>query len=510
MANPNKHLLPTFKQAVFAACFGIIFGLLLSYSMDKHQPLTVGKIEKETKVDIVQKESVESKKTGFFNIPKITFWPTLTNRTNILLMGVDSNGRNTKRFEHTRSDTMILASIDPYNKKVGLISIPRDSRMRVSEKVGLEKINSAHALGGPELAVKAIEKALSIPIDHYIVIDRVGVKDVFKMVGPVEVNVEKRMRYHDRAAGLHIDLKPGLQELDPEQVEQYLRFRYDQKGDIGRIARQQWFLRQAQKKLKDPSVLLKIPEMIQVANTYVHTDMSVQDMTALIGFGKDINSESIETATLPGEASTIHGGSYWIIDPEASALVLKRLAGVSPSVQRIAEATSEYEEDDIDVDIAFEEDYSPELHTNDSFQKVWSDSISEKPYSVKIRYPRGQEQTARDFQQSLSLAGYKVRSLVRCRLGDCQHEKIELNSFRADDSVSSYLKKKFPEFKSWAIVMSPSQKTRTDLTIQITPETQALLPHEAVKATFDFEVSGYGLGEIKSSRAKKSSRYNKG
>ncbi|MEZ4490478.1 MAG: LCP family protein [Cyanobacteriota/Melainabacteria group bacterium] len=513
----TRQYFPSISQALMAAILGIAIGLLFSYGQErprKAQPLVAHS---------PGAAAPQAEAPALFDMSKVKLWPSLSGRTNILLMGVDSNGKNTKRFENTRSDTMILASIDPFNKKVGLISIPRDSRVRIPEKNHLDKINAAHALGGPELAVRTVESALSVPVDHYVVIDRVGLRDVFEAIGPVTVNVENRMRYRDRASGLDIDLQPGVQELDAHQVEEYLRFRHDQKGDIGRIARQQWFLRQAQNKLKDPSVILKIPNLIQFASNYVVTDMSVQDMTALFGFAKDIGADSIETATLPGEGATIHGGSYWVIDPEASALVLKRLAGVSPSVARIADATSEqdtdedlvYGTDTFDSEFPFQRNRM-KFPDNDSFQNSYSAAFSKRPYAVVIRYPRGQEDTAKDFQDSLLQAGYKVRSMIRCRPGDCKHEQIELNSFRADDTITESLKEKFPTFKGWAVVMNPSQRTRTDMTIQIAPETSPLLPSDSVKATYDYSIQsvrpgrGFRPGEIKSLNISRPARFNKG
>lgn len=504
MPNQSNHsYFPTLTQGLLAAIFGVLLGLALSYGMDRGRvQVSKAPITSENSQSLVSQKVEEAK--SLLDPSRIKLWPTLNNRTNILLMGVDSNGKHTKRFENTRSDTMILASIDPFNKKVGLISIPRDSRVRIPEREDhLDKINAAHALGGPELAVKTVETALSVPIDHYVVIDRVGLKDVFEMVGPVEVKVEKRMRYRDRAAGLDIDLEPGVQELNAQQVEQYLRFRYDHKGDIGRIDRQQWFMRQAQKKLRDPAVLLKIPQLIQFASNYVVTDMTVQDMTALTAFAKDLGSDSIETATLPGEGETIHGGSYWVVNPEATALVLKRLAGVTPSVSRIAEATSDrIPLDGVEADSELAQEIRPGHRSFRSFMKNDYSSTAEtleKPLSVVIRYPRGQEETAKDFENTLSQAGYRVRSLIRCRVNECQHEQIELNSIRADAGTSEYLRTKFPRLKEWAVVMNPHVRTRTDMTLLITPDTAPLLPTDTVKATLDYSIHGFHTGEIKSS-----------
>ena len=83
-------------------------------------------------------------------------------------MGVDSNGRDTERFTGCRSDTMMIASLDPASGKASLVSLPRDSRVRIAENHGVDKINAAHALGGPELAVKTVSEDFGVPIDHYV------------------------------------------------------------------------------------------------------------------------------------------------------------------------------------------------------------------------------------------------------------------------------------------------------------------------------------------------------
>ena len=167
-----------------------------------------------------------------------------------------------------------------------------------------------------------------MPIDRYVVVDTQGLKDLFEVLGPVQVLVEKSMHYQDRPAGLKVQLEPGLQQLDASQTEQYVRYRHDGKGDIGRIERQQWFVRQVAQKLKDPAVILKIPQLIKLANDYVQTDLTLDEMLRIATFAKDIKSDQVETAMLPGRATTMDGISYWLPDQEAGALVFNRLAGV--------------------------------------------------------------------------------------------------------------------------------------------------------------------------------------
>ena len=476
-----------------AAVMGIGVGLLLSQNSQHGAESLVSSVPGTSSSDArVQKTS-----KGLFELPQVNLVPRLSRRKNILLMGVDSNGRNAKRFEHTRSDTMILANLDPVEGKVGLLSIPRDSRVRISGQESLDKINSAHALGGPELAVKTVEDDFGITIDNYMVIDTQGLKNVFEMIGPVEVLVEKRMRYRDRASGLTIDLEPGKQMLDAGQVEQYLRFRHDAKGDIGRVERQQWFLRQALRKMREPSFLLKLPKVLEFTNEYVVTDLSVGDLTELFGFAKDLKAHQVETAMLPGEARMISGGSYWVPDPEATAVVINRLTGCSPSVYHIANATRRggIGEEDDDGTLSYASFGLSDNDQEDSLERA------SRPMSVSIKYPKGQEETAKDFAIALEKQGYSVRSRVRINQSDCQHETITLSSFRADRSTVDELKKHFPDLKSWAIVMNPTNHTRIDLTLNLSPDTIPLLPPTTVQA--DFDLSDIINGEVKAGKLRK-------
>ncbi|MBA3860189.1 MAG: hypothetical protein C0507_25055, partial [Cyanobacteria bacterium PR.3.49] len=326
-----------------ATLFGVLVGLtIIHYTKRPIFPFLPGA---HVAPVVVTEERAPKQASSFPSLPKISLLPQLDRSMNILCMGVDSNGRHAQRFLNTRSDTMMLVHIDPDLKRVGVVSIPRDSRVKLPGAHGIDKINSAHALGGPQLAVDAVKEAFAVPIDHYVVVDTEGLKKLFHALGPVEVMVEKRMRYRDRAAGLYVDLQPGLQTLDPKQAEEYVRFRHDPKGDIGRIERQQWFLRQVTKKLKEPSVILKLPDIFKFATDYVVTDMNAEDMAKVAYFGKDIQPSQVQTATLPGHAEYIHGGSYWIPDPEACSVVFSRLLNEKISVAEQEEQRQDFGSD---------------------------------------------------------------------------------------------------------------------------------------------------------------------
>lgn len=442
--------LPSTLQVILAAVTGVCIGLVI---VGIRQPVS-------SRAALSQK-SFPTQLTGAFNnFAKVL--PGLDRRMTVLLMGVDSNGRHTERFLNTRSDTMAIISLDPYTKKVGVVSIPRDSRVNLASHHGIDKINAAHAFGGPELAVRTTQEAFGVYIDRYIVIDARGLKKLFQVLGPVEVVVEKKLRYRDRAARLNVALDPGVQTLDAEQIEQYVRFRHDARGDLGRIERQQWFLRQMVNKFKEPQVLLKLPDLFNVAREYVVTNLSIDEMARIASFAKDIQPHQIETATLPGRAECIDGGSYWLPDMQASALVLNRITGTPIS--------SAIYTDTLDGQAAYASSLSEQ---------------NQKPISVVLKYPKGKETVATHFEAAITNAGYVVRYKIRTDISDCQHEQIIQNSLRADDQLTLRLRHTIPDLKNWATAVSLDLHSPTDFTLVLTPSSDLPIARELVKAAND-------------------------
>ena len=260
-----------------------------------------------------------SKDKPEFNLP---FGPR---RQNILLLGVDSNGADSDLWVGTRTDTIILLNIDPKTKTVNAISIPRDSKVYLPKGMGVQKINAAHAIGGIGMTVKTVEDTLGVHVDKYIMFHDEGVRAIVKALGGVDIYVEKNMHYNDNAGHLHINFTKGKHHLTDKDVVEYLRFRHDAMGDIGRTQRQQWFLRGLLADLQKPETIIKIPEIVSVANKYVKTDMSPYEMTQYAALAKHFDMDNIEIAMLPG-APNKHGYiSYWILDPDKTQEVVDRL-----------------------------------------------------------------------------------------------------------------------------------------------------------------------------------------
>lgn len=246
-------------------------------------------------------------------------------RQNILFLGVDASGSPEDLWSGTRTDTMILVNIDPKSKSINALSIPRDSKIYLPNDNGVNKINAAHAIGGIEMTKRTVEDTLGVKIDRYIMVHDSAVKEIVDAMDGVDIYVEKPMHYNDYSGKLHINFDKGIHHLSGQKAVEYLRFRHDALGDIGRTQRQQWFLRSLLKELQSPKTIAKIPDIISVAKKYVKTDMSLYEMSQYAALAKHIDMDKIEVAMLPGAPNQKGYISYWILDPEKTQEVVNRV-----------------------------------------------------------------------------------------------------------------------------------------------------------------------------------------
>jgi polyisoprenyl-teichoic acid--peptidoglycan teichoic acid transferase len=496
---PNQPSMPSSGQILLATLTGVAIGLALS-NFYKH-PTQVKTAQARpdqiaSQLSLASGPSHESRPKGLLDFSDVSLWPKLEGRMNVLLMGVDSNGRDTERFTGCRSDTMMIASLDPKSHRVSLVSLPRDSRVRIADNHGVDKINAAHALGGPELAVKTVSEDFAVPIDHYIVIDAQGLKKAFEVLGPVDVLVEKPMHYRDRAGHLNIALEPGVVSMDAAKLEEYVRFRHDAKGDIGRIERQQWFMRQVKKKLEEPQVLLKLPQLFKLAGDYVRTDLSMEEMAKLAGFSKDIKPGEIQTAMLPGVGTTVYGGSYWLPDAEGAAIVLHRLLGSPLAAGTIANNTG------LTIRTVASDSRAPDsadaanidldaLAThNDNVNAALAASYNDKPLSVIVRYPRGGEELAKALEGRLAAKGLIVKYRQRGESSECAHEQIIATSYRADDDRTAKLKGSVGELEPFAVSLNLDPRASSDFIVILSPNSKIAAPEPTTEISDAQSTSG--------------------
>lgn len=228
----------------------------------------------------------------------------------VMIMGVDE-----REGDVGRSDTLMVATLDPKKKKAAILSIPRDTRVKIKGN-GFDKINAAYAYGGYQLTQDTVENLLGVQMEHYVIINIQSFKKIIDAIGGVDINVEKRMYYEDiwdDDGGLLIDLQPGMQHMDGKTAITYVRYR-DEEGDIGRISRQQKFMQAVMDKLTSPAIIPRIPAIVKEVVSSIRTDLSVKQIIEFLTTLKEAKHSGLQSEMLPGKPVYIDGVSYWVPD----------------------------------------------------------------------------------------------------------------------------------------------------------------------------------------------------
>lgn len=248
------------------------------------------------------------------------------NRLTGLVIGVDKQG--------LRTDVMFVATVDKEKGKIDVISIPRDTRIKISQEnllkmkkarkrvpsSGIVKINAvnAYALDGEraETTVSEIEKILDVEIDYYAKVDIKAFRKIIDTIGGVKFNVPKRMKYWDPTQNLNINLYPGEQVLDGRKAEQLVRYRKYYHGDLDRIKVQQDFLKSAYKQVFSVKNIGKLDNIALILYEYIDTNFGLADVPEAISVASKINLQNVSMYTLPGEPQYINNVSYFIYNKE--------------------------------------------------------------------------------------------------------------------------------------------------------------------------------------------------
>lgn len=277
--------------------------------------------------------------------------PKLTRPVNILVLGVkvlstdvdnppaetlDLGYHATINSLEGLSDSMLLIRFNPAMQQVTVLSLPRDTRTYI-DGAGITKINEANALGGPALAARSTSDLLGgIGIDRYIRINVQGVEKLIDALGGVNVYVPQDMKYQDDSQHLYINLKQGEQRLDGAQAVQFLRFRYDAYGDIGRVQRQQTFVRAMREQALKPTTLARLPQILSVIQSNLDTNLNVEELIALAGFASQIERSNMQMLMLPGTFSEAgeYEASYWLPNqPQIETMVRQYFGLTSPRAE---------------------------------------------------------------------------------------------------------------------------------------------------------------------------------
>ncbi len=241
---------------------------------------------------------------------------------NVAVFGVDK--------DETRTDVMFVVHFDSELKKLSMVSIPRDSKVKVAPAVkkiydeneryyqSPTKINAIHAYGGEngvECAILQLEDLLDIEIDHYVKFDMDAVIEFVDAFGGVDFYVPQDMYWDMRDTGdILIDLDEGMQHIDGEKALQLLRFRHGYaQQDIGRIETQQAFMNALFEKVTSTENIIKnLPNILTTVMKYLKTDIGISDALKYLKYVDEAKESSITMETLPGVGEPV----YYILDEE--------------------------------------------------------------------------------------------------------------------------------------------------------------------------------------------------
>jgi LCP family protein required for cell wall assembly len=272
--------------------------------------------------------------------------PTLTRPVNILILGAiiltsdlpDAQSKPKVKYLaevddnfNGMSDAMLLIRFDPATQKVAVLSIPRDTRVDI-QGVGKTKINFANYVGGAPLSAQTVSQVFGdIPIDRYIRFNVNGFGKLIDALGGVDLYVPKKMKYQDDSQHLYINLNAGQQKLNGSKAIQYMRYRHDDLGDIGRVQRQQAFFRAfIDQKLK-PDSITKFPEILAIVKDNIDTNLSVEEFLALAGYTSKVDRKNIQMHMAPGRFSNpgeFDNLSYWILDNRKLSKIMNQSFGI--------------------------------------------------------------------------------------------------------------------------------------------------------------------------------------
>lgn len=254
-----------------------------------------------------------------------------------VLLGCDK--RQALKDDPGRSDTLMVLRMNPKKNIAYLLSIPRDARVEIPG-YGREKINAAYQHGGPDLVIETVNNLFGFDINHYVLMDFEGFKQMVDQLGGINIDVEKRMR--DHFEGRDIDIAPGMNHFDGAHALDYVRIRHVD-DDFGRMGRQQQFLKAVMDKVLSFGGIFKIPSLVNTASNYVTTDPSI-GVTEMIKYGqmiKSIGRENLHMVTLPGEARMIGDISYVVLDEPKVDWLVSRIKNDMPLELTAAEKQNE-------------------------------------------------------------------------------------------------------------------------------------------------------------------------
>ena len=268
---------------------------LIHLNQSIHDPQNTGKESKATQEKIKAKKPIS-----------------------IAIFGVDSDVEREADNMGQRTDTLLIASINPEKKETKLISIPRDMSSDIPGVEGNEKIAHAYAYGGPKVAMDTIRQNLDVPIDSYVTVDMDGFKKMIDIFDGVNVTSNATFNYNGSS------FKEGKKEnLSGDSALNYVRSRKEEGagGDEGRTARQRQVIDALAQSARESSSIFKLNKILKVSEKNVKTNLNVADLKSLYSGYKEA-VQSMDKMSIDGE-NLIESDGVWYFEPDQADMTDK-------------------------------------------------------------------------------------------------------------------------------------------------------------------------------------------
>lgn len=297
-------------------------------------------------------EVIEERKKPVETTREAKVEPTAKN-VSVLFLGVDDSEVRGQGAEHSRTDALLLATLNNKDKSIKLVSIPRDSYVHIPYVGYKDKINHAHAFGGTLATLETVEELFDLPIDHYVRLNFNAFIDVIDALDGVEVTVPYHIRGEkDEFDRNSITLSPGLQVLDGRHALAFARTR-KLDSDIERGKRQQEILTALAKKASSVSSLSKYDDVLEALGSNIKTDMPFDEMKSFLSYLTK-GMPQIDSLTLSGYDDMSTGTYYYKLDQqnlEETKQILQSHLGLIPDTSSISSGTgsTEYSQTDLTI-----------------------------------------------------------------------------------------------------------------------------------------------------------------
>lgn len=254
----------------------------------------------------------------------------------MVLVGTDTRegDRSNYSLEQGRSDTCLLARIDPVNYQVTLVSIPRDTQIELNGST--EKFNAAFSYGGISSTIEQAKKITGVEISHYAEISFNGMTDLINAVGGVDIYVPEAVNDFNT----EVYVPQGQQHLNGEQALSFARTRQFADGDFTRTEDQRSLLKALMEKALKMNIT-DMPNLMKAAKKFIKTDFTLGEMIGLANKFKDENKLVVYSAMLPATTGTVGGASYVFLDKDSVQRMMKMVdRGEDPSMIQVPDGVS--------------------------------------------------------------------------------------------------------------------------------------------------------------------------